>query len=890
MTLPDYPRVGVMPTKLFKGMNNLDDACEPLWNEPFQTAWNSTYDSDAHFVCYYPLGTGQTKWARCNKPLLPKLRREGADLVTRMLVLDYDRPHHQTWSPDSLADWLTGLMENPEPLCQRWNVLYTTRHGARLVYVLDEEVPVDKAEDMHRWLTQRLREAGVSIDDIDEVGLNSKGVEAKSRWPTSDWTRCFRLPRVVRDGQRTWEEDYFELIEQPEQVLEVKFLGELEGRVKTEKADIHEIDEPMPDLNEALELLEDLAPSGRMVQSAFFKEAKRRLVGRDCYPCLFEHAPLAPEGARDNTIMKYVGEAATMLYQAVDKDGVRITTMDHLFGLFIPAVAELEPDHGTSDWFQVLWRAVRYCWAREEAEEEARTKREEAKVADAIDKLTSILDHVREWCEDPALGGTDAEAMGWLMDRLIVKCGPTLYPMTPRGRYDPMGVTSSSLIPRIRALGMEELIQFKVPTKDGKGWAFRKPQDLIDRHATVVARVCAAPGKVYGGWVKDMDLPYASLQIPTFSRREDLTPKYDLAVENWLRAFFGAHFEEAENWLAHALAVEEGPICALSIRGEQGAGKKLLAQGLGECFTHGVVAGPNVLTGQYQGELLTTPVVCVDEGWPPASGGKHPADMFRELVGGGKRLVDQKYKSMVEVRNPARILFTANSLDVVYKLCGSRDMSPEDRNALAIRIMHYDIGDAATKHLRALGGIRHTRGWIAGDGGSDSEYVIARHLLWLYHNRRGKRGARLLVEGNGHETLMSEMRTRGGSAPLVVETLLRMIETKTRDHEGLSVEDGRLYVLSSAILTYYRDHLSSKTKESLSSRKIGAVLKGLVTQTTIQRVLDSRPNVGRKCWHEIDLVALRRVARDDGWECKRLDGLISEQIKRGTIGAEHAED
>lgn len=875
-----------MSTKLWRGANNVTEDARPLAIEKWEELWTTPYDTDAHFVCYFLTGTGQTRWPRCNKAVLPKLRDLDCDIVTQILVLDFDNPDHREWTEESLGRWLARLDAAAvrEPLAWQWNVLYTTKHGARLVYVLDEAIPADKAEGHHRWLCQRLREEGILIDDIDAKGFHSSGKEAVVRFPTSDWTRCFRLPWVVRDGAPTWEDPIFEILEQPDRFIEVKHLGVLDpSKERTKKAHVHELSIPKPGIDEAYQLLKEVNPeSGRSVQSLFYREAKRRLKGRACFECLFKDKPLAHVGSRDSTIMQYVGEASTLLYR-LEKEGQRLTSPEALFALFLDPVQQLDPDDSTPDWTDVLWKHVLYCWAREEAEERLRIEQAAAEEADMLDTLDRVVDGMREWCSSPMLLGDDESAREFAMEHLIACSDRTCYVMRRDGWYDAMSVPHTLLVPRIRALGMDSLIQTRSITKDGEGYRTKRAQELIDEYGTAVSGVTGSPGRAPGGVIRDVDSPFARLDVPLFARREDLVPTYNKHVDRWLQHFFGPNFDKGVNWIAWALAVDEGPICALSIMGEQGAGKKLLVQGLAECFTYEHAANANELTATYQEGLLTSPLISVDEGWPTAAGGKHPADTFRELVGGGKYFVNRKYRSPVEVRNPSRIIFTANNLDVVRVLCGGRDLSPEDRNALAIRILHFAIGEKASLYLRKMGGVRHTKGWIAGDSGEDSQYVVARHFLWLYHNARGPRDQRLLVEGNGHKVLLTEMRTQGGSAPFVIEAIIRMVELKTRKFDGLTVENGKLYVLTSEVLQYFRDHLAKSCSERLTANKVGAVFKGLVKSTTESKILDSRPNMGRKRWHEIDLRVLLKVAREDGWKCERLEGLVAEQLRRGLM-------
>lgn len=882
MTEP--PPIGVMPTLEFKGLSNLNQdpdekPARPLGTYPWEVVWEQEYATDAHFLCYYPVGLGQTRWARLNKSVLPQIRAlgEGADVVTRVLAFDFDNPGHAAWSDDALALWLEALAEASEeqPLCWQWSVLYTTRHGARLVYLLDRAVPVDQAEQHHRWLTLELRRAGIHLDNIDAQG-RMDGKPCKVLYPTSDWTRAFRLPKVVRAGQPTDQEESFMLETQPGCVLNVDSLGKVSKR-SAQAGIVEERNEPKPDLSEALATLTTINDRGNRVQSEFYKVARRRLKGRECYPCLFEHAPLAAPGERNSTLFSFVGQACAMLY-GVNIDGEPLVEPTSVYALFLDPVQQLEPDESNPDWTDALWRDVQWSWSREEAAARAAAEAQATREMDALDLLDQIAIGMSEWCKAPELR-CEESCRPFVVKHLLASNGRQTYVMRPDGYYDPLGAGLNMVPTRVQALGMDSLIQVRKPTKDGIGWTYPNSQELLTEHATMFNLIQGVPSRK-GGWIENLDSHTSKLILPIYALRSDIPAVYSRDVDEWLKAFFGENYDLGINWLAHALDIQGGAICALSIQGQQGAGKGMLAHMIAECFTNQTLATSDDLVGQYQPNLMTSPVIWIDEGWPRGGGHRHPSDIFREIVGGGRRYVNRKYKDPTEVTSPARVLLTANNASLVNGLCYGREMSPEDRDALAIRILHFDIGDRASYHLRRRGGEAHTQGWIGKHSGGGSRYTGAKHLFWLYENARGPRDRRLLVHGNGHQTLMSSFRTQSGSAPVVIECLIQMLESRVQI-EGIAIEDSRLYVLTASVLRYWRKELASSTAERLTSTRISTVFKGLVTTTTRQRTLKSRADMGRKSWHEIDAALLQSVARTTGWKSTTLDRLVEEQISLG---------
>lgn len=246
--------------------------------------------------------------------------------------------------------------------------------------------------------------------------------------------------------------------------------------------------------------------------------------------------------------------------------------------------------------------------------------------------------------------------------------------------------------------------------------------------------------------------------------------------------------------------------------------------------------------------------------------------------------MNRKFMAPVYANSAVRIIFTANNTDVIHALTGNRNLSPEDRNALGIRLMHMDVGDSGSHWLRSHGGVKFTgtpgKRWIRGDSGEESSYIIARHFLWLHKNRHGPTGLRFLVEGNARHEIMFEMRTQSGSTPLVIETIIQLIE-QPQMKQGCTIWEGKLYVLTEAILNYFRDNLSTNTRERLTARVIGSVMKSLVIREQANPfTLPNRKNHGRRRWHEVDCRLLLDVAQRDGWKCAKLEQLIQEQDAR----------
>ena len=212
---------------------------------------------------------------------------------------------------------------------------------------------------------------------------------------------------------------------------------------------------------------------------------------------------------------------------------------------------------------------------------------------------------------------------------------------------------------------------------------------------------------------------------------------------------------------------------------------------------------------------------------------------------------------------------------MIHMLTANRDLSPQDRDALAIRLLHFDVGGEAELWLRQRGGMKFTgsggRRWIAGDAGQKSDYVVAKHFLHLWaHRAENPPGGRLLVEGGNCPELMFEMRTGSGAGPLVIESLVQLTE-KNPLPAGVVWEKGKLYVLSREVLKYYRENLSQSSRRELTAQNIRSVFNGLMIDKPRLRILESKRAEGMKMWYCLDIDAILTVARRMGWVCKNLE-------------------
>lgn len=148
-----------------------------------ETALASVYETDAHFVPYYIVTEdGEEEMIpRVNKSAVP---HDHFSLRFDVLVYDIDCPEAHKTGGSAAPAWRKEHNKLRDDLpwsdTMGW---YETRGGYRMLWLLEESV--DQNEYIEKLSSFR-------------VELKKHGIECD---PLIDWTRCYRLPNVVRDGE-----------------------------------------------------------------------------------------------------------------------------------------------------------------------------------------------------------------------------------------------------------------------------------------------------------------------------------------------------------------------------------------------------------------------------------------------------------------------------------------------------------------------------------------------------------------------------------------------------------------------------------------------------------------------------------------------------------------
>jgi hypothetical protein len=248
--------------------------------------------------------------------------------------------------------------------------------------------------------------------------------------------------------------------------------------------------------------------------------------------------------------------------------------------------------------------------------------------------------------------------------------------------------------------------------------------------------------------------------------RKDIKPMHDERVHRWLKALGGNNPHGLMSWLAGFHRLER-PMAALIIHGDPGIGKGMLLEALQSCTEARLWAPFSQCMEQFQDDFEMTPLIVADE---RADGGSKDRDQslintFKKLVTGEFKSLNIKHLRRITIEGNWRVVVLGNNAEQLIRF--KEDVNDKDLDAFAVRSLYIDSnGDACRKLLEEFGGRTGTDGW--------PEHVIPQHIEWLRHNYKFEEGKRLLVEGTitrFHENL----RVNSGSSHVAVTALGRIL-------------------------------------------------------------------------------------------------------------------
>lgn len=140
------------------------------------------WQTDVHFSMYH---TSEQRRMQKSNPTCPPLNIE-----FKLCAFDLDFDAHRTKPTDADFDHLILCLQIIDHMP---NIVYQTRGGARIIYIIDPIRDANTFEGHYQRMLTKLKEPfenahmGYAVDE------------------TKDWTRLFRAPLVVRDGRAEYD-------------------------------------------------------------------------------------------------------------------------------------------------------------------------------------------------------------------------------------------------------------------------------------------------------------------------------------------------------------------------------------------------------------------------------------------------------------------------------------------------------------------------------------------------------------------------------------------------------------------------------------------------------------------------------------------------------------
>lgn len=788
-----YPILGIAAHERIQGAYTLADVRSTLRMMPLDEALRTHWPSGALLTTY--VVDGERAWPRINKrgTLPDELKKAHGSIVrTAVFGFDFDLPKvdgkKSPWgSQGEVREVLAKLRSAPPP-----TAVYVTRHGLRLIYVLEAPIDPWEGEGYYSAMLANFARMGVEFDAACQ-----------------NWDRLFRLPFVtLEDGTQTWDNPIIGggLLLRGGRL---SLAGITPHSVSREVGGIVERSRDLPYVEDALKLVEFIGSDNKPALTAWGKVAQRQLRGRDYYEAVFEGAPLPCPHGRDNGILAAVSSAVGLMV------GHKGTTPEHIFGLFARAVAALPADPKASkSWTQILWDQTNRIWSIESSKVATASATADEQKSEIVAGYSMMLAGQGKTIPTMPTRPQFASDEAWVLRHSIATDGRIHYILQPDGSFRPLPSTHSTLVSDIHTTGMARFYPMVMQTATGAVRP-RTPQQILDVCAVTFHRREGEIGERRAALEFRNDGERV-LHIPLYRLNEELLAEAAPCdeVDEWLLSAFGVYYERVCEWIAHSLDLTRG-ICALSIVGPPQTGKSLLAWVLAQCLARPQKCDVQVF-GRFNAGLADSPFVHVDEGLESMVGaGRTVDETFRVMTTGGSMSLEQKGQPVFQAKLYPRLILTANASNIIEAIAGRRDLSLDARTALEERLLMVSTQSEGTEYFSRLG---H-------DGVENKFFGPAmrapRHFLWLYKNRKPVIGKRLLVEGERGTDMFSDLSRSSPKAQIVVRAVLEMLQMGS-GQAGIEIIDGRLYVSPTEIERYVDFSFRGQT---INARQVGLVFR-----------------------------------------------------------------
>lgn len=664
---------------------------------PLAALLERTWDCDAHAFAYTvagdPWGWGAGRWPRLGVDALgPEARAVGDAAWLTSAWLDFDRVEHAPWAFGD--DRVGALAALRRAFPAAW--VYDTTSGARVVHVLAEPVPLRWAR---WWLRGWVREAGLRAT---AAGVADRGLVLDTT--CGEWTRCFRLPYVVRgceavlgaDGALGWSG------------------GAPTAPIALQPPDGARLDwwpDGAPDIEDRTAASHGAAgatPTSFAPPDGWLAWVKPSgALPAEMLQALATGAPFGPPtvaaGGRNPALKRVLNSLATQLSR---RDGYEAgVPPGALYGIVGPSVAAEAARDAGAPTLADAWRLA------------------QGAASASVDRAAVLA--APSMPSSPPTADTEGETVP-----AIVHCETD----TDKAYvWDP---AEAAYIGPLRGTGLRAALARcvpDVPLIEGRG-QLRDLGKVLHAHAVAASEAIESYPGAEGGpaW----DASTRVLRVRTF-RPPRVEPQHDDAVAEWLEELLGADLDLGLDWLATVTRLDR-PTSALYLQGPPSAGKGMLAASVARLWRTAPVAWREAV-GQFNAGLLRSPVVFLDEG---TRVGRADSGRFRSLTGERQHAVERKHHTPTVLRGCPRVMIAANGPGAIALQEGH---AADELQAIGQRILHVDVGVGAVRYLAELGGAEATTDWVSQLDGSPGR--VPRYIAHLAATRRVALGDRYLVAG-----------------------------------------------------------------------------------------------------------------------------------------------
>jgi hypothetical protein len=749
-----------------------------------------------------PFGSWEPRMPRLRKTARRALLEAGQSPALCVVFADLDRVPHDPWPDGAAGAEAARAVLVTTALCPEASA-YATRAGLRLVWSLARPVPVAIANGwLEAWLAH-----------LDGLGVG-RAVGLAIDTTAAQWTRGFRLPRVIRDGEHldpalddTAARRGIRLDWTPPTPPATAPLPAAAGVIDLggEVVEVPGLDD-LPRLDDV-----DWGILGST-------EGIAHLVG-----ALRAGDPYSAPGARDTVLVKGLGSTVRALLRRVEPpappdntDEIRRAALDlaeRAIAAWLPSVvAAVALDPAEAPPASKAWRlAVEFAWAdvaeaaadlvETLAKVAAAKAAEAAEAAEAPDEGLGTAPDAKaaeaaEAAEAPATVAeappsapppaamTEVERADGRVDLLrdpdpdvpvVVVVGQRYVVLDlrdPEGGYGPpIPAVALSAEMRRRAPGVPCLSPRGVPLP---------PARIVAHHGDVAVEVVAAyalppsPTAITSRASTTFDTTTRVLRRVVAPLRA-VEPAEDAAVADWLAALCAgegsAPLDSLLDWLA-TVATLDRATATIYLRGSADAGKSLFANGVSSLWSDAAVGFTEAIS-QFNAGLLRCPVVHLDEGIDKRLQMLGASNAFRRLSANRTHTVEAKYEMAGSLTGHPRVIVGANN-DRALPI-GSGHHTRDDLGALARRILYLHAdGPAAARVLAAVSAERLAL-WTTPSVGA-----IPRHLAWLRATRgaeaHARAGQRFLVggvESRWHRSLLLQSGNNEAVLAALVEAVVK---------------------------------------------------------------------------------------------------------------------